>query len=188
MKKYFYPFVRLIRYYYMFFLPLLIFGACFYYYVLRDLPSPTALGDGSPSQSTQIFDRNDTLLYTIYADKNHNSWDTTYNTNDALYNWLLAQKKFRYKEVKLNNAILKKYEGWYVGEDRDTAKLMVTSRGLTAIHARDTVVLKPASDNLFFLAPDRNMDFRFTTEKNGQVGFWFLGERKLFYRRVQNKK
>jgi penicillin-binding protein 1C len=54
----------------MFFLPLLIAGACFYYYILRDLPSPIALGDGSPSQSTQIFDRNDTLLYTIYTDKN----------------------------------------------------------------------------------------------------------------------
>ena len=76
----------------------------------------------------------------------------------------------------------------YVGEDRDTARLMVTSRGLIAIHARDTVVLKPASDNLFFLAPDRNMDFRFSTEKNGMDGFWFLGERKLFYRRFQSKK
>jgi len=131
---------------------------------------------------------NPKVRFTVYADKNHNSWDTTYNTNDALYNWLLAQKKFRYKEVKLSNAPLKKYEGMYVGENHDTAKLMVTSRGLIAIHARDTVVLKPASDNLFFLAPDRNMDFRFATGKNSTDGFWFLGERKLFYQRVQNKK
>jgi predicted esterase len=131
---------------------------------------------------------NPKVRFTVYADKSHNSWDTTYNTNDSLYNWLLAQKKFRYKEVKFNNALLKKYEGSYVGEDRDTAKLMVTSRGLIAIHARDTVVLKPASDNLFFLTPDRNMDFRFATEKNDQAGFWFLGERKLFYRKVHYKK
>jgi hypothetical protein len=65
---------------------------------------------------------------------------------------------------------------------------MVTSRGLIVIHKPDTVVLKPASDNLYFLSPDRNMDFRFATEKNGTGGFWFLGERKLFYRRVEYKK
>lgn len=41
-----------------------------YLFVLRDLPSPTKLGSTSLPQSTQIYDRNDTLLYTIYAQKN----------------------------------------------------------------------------------------------------------------------
>jgi predicted esterase len=143
---------------------------------------------GSQNMVKAVGRWNPKVRFTVYANKDHNSWDTTYNTNDSLYNWLLAQKKFRYKEVKLNISVLRKYEGNYVGENRDTARLMVTSRGLIAIHKSDTVVLKPAADNLFFLTPDRNMDFRFSTDKNGPTGFWFLGERKLFYRRVQYKK
>lgn len=70
MKKTFAHLIHAVRHYYMLIIPLVILSACFYYYILRDLPSPIALGDGSPAQSTQIFDRNDTLLYTIYADKN----------------------------------------------------------------------------------------------------------------------
>lgn len=70
MKKTFTHLIHAVRHYYMIIIPLVILSACFYYYILRDLPSPIALGDGSPAQSTQIFDRNDNLLYTIYADKN----------------------------------------------------------------------------------------------------------------------
>lgn len=43
----------------------------FYFFILRDLPSPTTLS--SPNkipQSTQILDRNGKLLYTIYTDRN----------------------------------------------------------------------------------------------------------------------
>lgn len=41
-----------------------------YVALLKDLPSPTQLGSTSLPQSTQIFDRNGTLLYTIYGNKN----------------------------------------------------------------------------------------------------------------------
>lgn len=41
-----------------------------YLSVLKDLPSPTNLSSSSIPQSTQIFDRQDKLLYTIYANKN----------------------------------------------------------------------------------------------------------------------
>lgn len=51
----------------IFFLILLII---FYFYVLRDLPSPTKLSTTTLPQSTKIYDRKDRLLYTIYADKN----------------------------------------------------------------------------------------------------------------------
>jgi membrane carboxypeptidase/penicillin-binding protein len=43
---------------------------CLYWFLLKDLPSPTKLTSSSLPQSTQIFDRNGTLLYTIYAMKN----------------------------------------------------------------------------------------------------------------------
>jgi penicillin-binding protein 1C len=41
-----------------------------YYFILRDLPSPTKLGNNTASYSTQIYDRHNTLLYTIYSDRN----------------------------------------------------------------------------------------------------------------------
>ncbi len=42
----------------------------FYIFILKDLPSPTKLSSSNIPQSTQIFDRNGVLLYTIYAKKN----------------------------------------------------------------------------------------------------------------------
>jgi len=42
----------------------------FYFYVLKDLPSPTRLSTTNLPQSTKIYDRRQRLLYTIYADKN----------------------------------------------------------------------------------------------------------------------
>ncbi len=50
---------------------LLILGCVtFYFLILKDLPSPTALNSATIPQSTQIFDRNGKLLYTVYAEKN----------------------------------------------------------------------------------------------------------------------
>ena len=51
-------------------IPVLIFIGLFYYYILRDLPSPAGLATSALPQSTQIFDRNGTLLYTIYGTRN----------------------------------------------------------------------------------------------------------------------
>ncbi len=42
----------------------------FYILILKDLPSPRKLVNATAPQSTQIFDRNNTLLYTIYGEKN----------------------------------------------------------------------------------------------------------------------
>ncbi|MBD0298201.1 MAG: prolyl oligopeptidase family serine peptidase, partial [Flavisolibacter sp.] len=128
---------------------------------------------------------NPAVRFTVYPDKNHNSWDTTYNTSDSLYNWLLAQKKFRYKVVTVNPAVLKKYEGKYVGPDNDTVKIIASEKGLTAIPGKDTVLLKTAGENLFFLHPEKNMDIRFVGTGKMITSFWFMGDRKLFYRRMK---
>ncbi|MDP2585828.1 MAG: transglycosylase domain-containing protein [Candidatus Levybacteria bacterium] len=55
-------------------LVLLIAGfiGAIYFIILKDLPLPTKLNNSSAPQSTQIFDRNQELLYTIYAAKNQN--------------------------------------------------------------------------------------------------------------------
>ena len=41
-----------------------------YFFWLRDLPSPTKLSATTGSYSTQIYDRHNTLLYTLYSDRN----------------------------------------------------------------------------------------------------------------------
>lgn len=56
--------------YWKFLVPIVFLVGVFYFFVLRDLPSPTRLVSTSLPQSTQIYDRNGTLLYTIYGNKN----------------------------------------------------------------------------------------------------------------------
>lgn len=46
------------------------FVAIIYFVVLKDLPLPTKLNSSNTPQSTQIFDRNQKLLYSIYSAKN----------------------------------------------------------------------------------------------------------------------
>ncbi len=41
-----------------------------YIFIIKDLPSPTKLSKNTASYSSQIYDRNGKLLYTLYSDKN----------------------------------------------------------------------------------------------------------------------
>ena len=55
------------------FLPILLLifvFLSFYFFILKDLPSPKELTKREPEVSTKIYDRNGTLLYKIYKDKN----------------------------------------------------------------------------------------------------------------------
>src|SRR6185436_3552095 len=45
-------------------------GGLFYWYIVKDLPSPQNLGTRQVPVSTKIYDRNGVLLYTIYKDYN----------------------------------------------------------------------------------------------------------------------
>ncbi len=49
---------------------MLVLFCLFYNFWLRDLPSPARLSATTSSYSTQIFDRNGKLLYTLYGDRN----------------------------------------------------------------------------------------------------------------------
>ena len=54
-------------------LPILIAAillGAFYFFILRSLPSPTKLSNNTGSYSSQIYDRNGKLLYTLYGDRN----------------------------------------------------------------------------------------------------------------------
>ena len=49
---------------------LLVMSGLFYWFILRDLPSPTRLNQNVYPISTKIYDRNGTLLYEIYDNQN----------------------------------------------------------------------------------------------------------------------
>jgi len=51
-------------------IPVIVLAIVFYIYILKDLPSPAGLATSALPQSTQIFDRHGTLLYTIYGKRN----------------------------------------------------------------------------------------------------------------------
>lgn len=125
---------------------------------------------------------NNNIRLTLYPEANHNSWDVTYN-NDSLYSWLLAQKKFYYTEKEVKGSILKSYEGTFIGPDKDTVQITATGIGLIAKPGNQTVPLKAAGDNLFFIEADKNMDIRFVFDKNKVTGLLFLGDRSLLYRK-----
>ncbi len=60
------------RYFSLLILTLFIFSAALaYFYILKDLPSPTRLNNPTNiPESSQIFDRNGEILYTVYSNKN----------------------------------------------------------------------------------------------------------------------
>ena len=127
---------------------------------------------------------NENVKFTLYPEANHNSWDITYN-NDSLYSWLLKQSKFNYSEKPVNNALLRTYEGFYLGPDKDTVQMMVEGDKLIAKPGKETVPLKAAGNNLFYIDANKNMDIRFLSDKGRPSGFIFMGDRQLWYKRFR---
>jgi hypothetical protein len=126
---------------------------------------------------------NPSVRFTLYPGLNHNSWDATYN-NDSLYNWLLSQTRFAYKEIPTDNALLKKYAGTYLGSDKDTVLIIATETGLAAKPGRETIPLKKAGEDLFFIKPNDYMELRFAGDGNNITGFQLFGKRRSTYRRI----
>ncbi|WP_072038950.1 prolyl oligopeptidase family serine peptidase [Flavihumibacter solisilvae] len=129
---------------------------------------------------------NPEVRFTLYPEANHNSWDSAYNSSDSLYDWFLAHRKFKYSEIKVPETKLKDYEGWYVaGADDDTVRLFVQNSSLIAIGGRDTIPLKAAGDQLFFIDPARNIDVEFIRRKNKVTGFLFSGRERVIFRKIR---
>ncbi|HEU4470510.1 MAG TPA: dienelactone hydrolase family protein [Flavisolibacter sp.] len=126
---------------------------------------------------------NPSVRFTLYPEADHNSWDSAYNGN-ALYDWLLSHKRHRYKEVQLPLQSLKRYEGHYLGPDGDTVQIVTGDKGLLAKPGRNTVQLKAAGENLFFLQEELPLDIRFLYTGKAVSGLLFLGDRKLEYRKL----
>ena len=130
---------------------------------------------------------NPSVQFTIYPEAGHDSWTSTYD-NDSLYQWLLAQKKFTFREIKISPPALEAYAGRFTNSFKDTVKLFVKEGKLLAETGRnDTIDLKPAADNLFFIDPHNNaLDLLFVRNNKGLVnGFIFRGNKQILFRRIK---
>jgi predicted esterase len=126
---------------------------------------------------------NPSVKFTLYPDANHNSWDTTYN-NDSLYQWMLSHTKYTFKEVPVNAAQLRQYEGRYVSPGSDTVTMVVDKGGLVAKPGKDVFSLKAAGNDLFFIQPDLYYELRFTKRKSIVNGFLFMGNERTAFKKL----
>jgi predicted esterase len=128
---------------------------------------------------------NPTVKFTVYPDANHNSWERTYN-NDSVYDWLLSQTKFAYKEVPIGQQLLKTYAGTFVGNQGDTVILSADEKGLQAKTPHGITVLKPSSDTLFFIDEHLPVDIQFINDIHGHCNSFIVFEQtKNTYRRIK---
>lgn len=128
---------------------------------------------------------NGDVLFTVYPDADHNSWERTYN-QDSLYYWLLKQSKFRFTNVALPANQLADYTGRYVNENNDTATFFSDANQLKTIFGKDTFALKSSAINTFFIREDRAVDFHFERGKKNKVtGFALYEARRYHYRKLK---
>jgi len=127
---------------------------------------------------------NSDVKFTVYPDLEHNSWERTYN-NDSVYQWMLAQKKFTYKETSVSAAKLKEYTGTYLGQDGDTVVISADKDGLQAKTHNHTFSLKPFSEDSFFIDDHTPVDVKFIHDRKGKYDSFRVFERKKnFYHRI----
>lgn len=119
------------------------------------------------------------VKFTIYPDAGHDSWTEAYN-NDSLYTWLLAQKRFQYKQVPVAEAQLKKYEGTYVGMNNDTVRITLESGKLVASPPKGRIEIKPASETIFYINENA-----FDYVEFNSTGFVVAGDKKQPYKRIK---
>jgi predicted esterase len=131
--------------------------------------------------------------FTVYPEAYHDCWTETYS-NDSLYSWLLAQKRFRNKRVETDKNILSKYVGKYYNPKIDTVSvdlknntLMISLKKDSKLNPMPPLEIIPSADDLFFLneyAPD---DIRFVKNKDGIVtGFIFYSREKMEFNKVSS--
>lgn len=125
---------------------------------------------------------NPSVKLTLYPEANHNSWDTTYQT-PALYTWLLQQKRFRYREVKLEKAQLDRYIGSYLNGTDTIQVTAENDRLILRWKPYQELVMKPAIDELFFVGQYTPVDLQFIRQKNRQM-FILTRQTRLLFRKI----
>ena len=126
---------------------------------------------------------NPSVRFTLYPEANHNSWDLTYN-NDSLYQWLLTQTRFQYREVPITSEVLKKYTGRYLSPSGDTVSFSVEKNVLMANPGRGNIPLKPAGNHLFFVQPEEPVEVEFILNKGLVTSFILRTDKWEVFRKL----
>lgn len=101
-----------------------------------------------------------TARLTIFPEANHNSWTPAYDT-DSLYEWMLSKRRFEYKEVPVKKQVLESLSGTYVNKN-DTLYISPSEgKLLVKTNRNNSVILRAASDNLFFIEEEQPVDVEF---------------------------
>ncbi|WP_242204529.1 DUF3471 domain-containing protein [Aestuariivivens insulae] len=114
---------------------------------------------------------NDEVKFTVYPETYHNSWVQAYN-DPELYEWLLNQTKHKHKAIELSLATLEQYVGKYnleMGTRKDTCTVAIEDKKLTVTVNQGTTVLKPSSEDTFFIDENQPVEFQFRKNKDGIV-------------------
>jgi predicted esterase len=112
---------------------------------------------------------NPNVKFTVYPGVGHDSWTQTYD-NEALFDWLLQQKRHKNSAIELDRQILERYAGVYQSKEGQTIRFAVEGNGLRAWNGDSEGSLwQPESENEFF-RDDYSPDLiRFDKGENGDI-------------------
>lgn len=131
----------------------------------------------------EIRKDNPSARLTIYPDAMHDSWAQAYNA-DSLYDWMLAQRRFTYKDLPVGEKVLSTLAGTYVNKT-DTLYLTVNEgKLLVKTNGNNSVVLRPASEKLFFIDNETPVDVEFI-KRGQQAGLIINADTRDEYRKVK---
>lgn len=139
-----------------------------------------------PSQSINYINAvhrngNADARLTLYPEARHDSWTATY-ANDSVFDWMLAQRRFRYKEIAVDKSALQQQAGIYQ-QGSIVLEVLVKDGQLLLKTSEDIIPLKSAGNNLFFMQENRPVDFYF--EPRGRDYYMIIsgGDRSEFKRK-----
>jgi len=146
-----------------------------------DLRMMVALKKYNPNNRFTIYPGN-------YHGSDHDAWTEAYNT-DSLYTWLLAQKKFVFREIKIPPEQLQKFAGVYANSDDPADTVLITVQGelIKITSPQGSTLLRPSAANVFFVRPDLLLTVEFSSDENGKTSrlviMDILNDKRMYYER-----
>jgi pimeloyl-ACP methyl ester carboxylesterase len=121
---------------------------------------------------------------TIFPNAEHNLWAETYD-NDELYKWFLEHKRFRFVQTNLKGP-KEEYTGLF-SSGNDTLTIFQVEDKLWLRYGpggKHELLLKPSSENTFFLYENIPDEIRYIKDKNGLMSSFtvYTNSRKTFLR------
>lgn len=148
----------------------------------------------SESMMRELQKDNTISKFTVYPQWYHDSWIPAYQ-NDSLFTWLLSHKRFRHSPVRLSGTALKKFEGWFTDNQKDTVQYVVSKDtlrvGFSNINSANRqypegVKLIPAPGDWFYFEKEAPQDVRFIRNGHREItGFKIYDtDEKIEFKRI----